>query len=295
MRVELATIEDRENLALLRAEEWRGPLSTQQFSQRNRLLYGHPYAAQMKTFLLRSDRGEIVTSLDALRVSLLDYSGKFSGLHFAFVITPKVHRGKGYSTKLLTHVLENEAWDYSVLYSDIPMTFYERLGFRGRPVSVVERSASTGQMLGADSLNLSQVVHELTQYRKKEIIENNAAILPDPLFLDWHLERFRFFASESGRKLSNEMYWCLQHSRSHPLIAVPNYIWGTLDALWVVPDCQLCLTFLANLAAKHKLGSFRYWASELLYDAPKREQPMIRKKESAKEVQFTNPQWCDWW
>ena len=134
-----ASLEERESRLRLRAELWRGVLSVEQYCERTRRLYEHPFGqTRIETLVLKNESAQILTSMDVLHVGLLLKRGggepvEERGTLIASVLTSVSERNKGHATRLLTEYFQANPHASGVLYSDIGPPFYERFGFAAWP------------------------------------------------------------------------------------------------------------------------------------------------------------------
>lgn len=95
------------------------------------------------------EKGEIVSSL--ILLSLKEIKGrKVYGI--GSVLTPSIHKHKGYATELIKSCLEqiNEKDAMTFLYSEITPSFYERFHFRALPENLQKDSGSICMVLCDD-------------------------------------------------------------------------------------------------------------------------------------------------
>ncbi|MFM8316188.1 MAG: hypothetical protein ACKOA8_18055, partial [Deltaproteobacteria bacterium] len=273
MKFEQATQRDRDCLAGLRASAWAKELSPQEFSERNKLLYAHPFGQKrIQTFLLRDKSGEIVSSMDALEVKLFFRAPltqevqNREGFLIASVITPENQRAKGYATQLLQNFLSHQKWDLGVLYSDIGAPYYERFGFKKTPTSVFEvQGFESNSKPKLKILSLEAWVEKVFQ-RRKENFENNVkaqvALLPETEFLDWQLERFRyFFRLTRAGVLPPCFYECETPQGARYFAVVHNPVTQGAEILWREPDCPEIFSFIASVVQGWGLKKYSYWSS----------------------------------
>ena len=86
--------------------------------------------------------GELVSSL--ILLTLKDLAGK-KAYGIGSVLTPKVHSGKGYATRLIRDCMEQAVPGdaFLSLFSDIDPGFYKRFGFRALPAELQRYEKST--------------------------------------------------------------------------------------------------------------------------------------------------------
>lgn len=295
MRLEAATPADRERLALVRAQEWRGALTAAEFAERNRRLYAHPYGrARVKTWCLR-EKGELVTSLDTLDIELRSGAGVRPAWLIASVVTPEEHRGKGHASRLLTALFESDPARAQLLFSDIEPAFYERFGFQA--TSFEEATVSVGAGTGGAVRSISMeafVVFQREERRRRTAREPGSAWLePEALRWDWKLERYRFFCALRGRPWSGEAAFETDHG--HCLVTAPDPVQGRLDALWLADDCDRCRSTAQRQADAAGLALLRYWREWRDGAEGYRQEPMIRWPGRPGVVPGRGAQLGDWW
>jgi hypothetical protein len=310
-RLDVATPDEREALAPLRASQWRGVLSVSQFEERNRRLYAHPFGRnRIVTWVLRDSSGRIVSSMDELTIRMAvrgaEAPARFAdGVLIASVITPAEERGRGYCSQLLDAYFSTRQELSGILYSDIGPAFYRRYGFRERPVRAAEiavrpppTEASPARSV-ARNLSLEAFCERLGDLRRQQVDRSagpGAALAPDPDWLDWQLERYRFFSELRKRRFPRTLFSEAAHpSGPHLFAAVPDFLTSRLEAFWVDPRCALCVGSLHQIAAQNGLQAIRFWTEVDTSWPGKNECPMVRVGGEAGETGFIDPQFCDWW
>jgi len=118
----------------------------------------------------------------------------------ASVYTEPDKRRKGYAAELLARLGARLAatGQAMVLYSDVPLAIYQKVGFWPRPALHLAFTALPGDLRGG----VDALVPETQAARALELIPSppdRFAILPVPAQIDWHLERERIFAELTGR------------------------------------------------------------------------------------------------
>lgn len=287
-----ATPEERTRLGALRASAWKGIFSEEQFVTRNDRLYAHPYGRDhITTYTLKDDRSYLCASMDILDIDLMAAGETLPGYLVASVITAPQDRKKGYASRLLNLFLDKFPQKPGVLYSDIGPPFYERMGFRAKLMRSREVEAAPGE-LGAP-LAFEVGAERLRAERKKVARRGGAVVLPSPLWLDWHLERYRYFAEISQRSFPPHAFYQTSHG-GHLLFAAPHFPASRLEVLWITQGCGDCQSVAKALASSHGLASVLWWDEALEAAAGKTECPMIRLP-GTQNSQFVDPQLCDWW
>lgn len=305
LRIDLASENERQALWPLRAAAFMGPLSEAQYLGRNRRLFSHRFGRErVQTFVLRNDVARICASMDILQISLLARVGEagpveLPGILLASVLTAPEDRKNGYATTLISKFFDKAQTASGVLYSDIGPPFYERFGFRATPVRAREIAAVPGAGPPVIPLPFERGVKDLQAIRLSAMAQApapSATVLPDAVFLDWHTERFRYFAECAGRSFSASPFWSVAHGEvPHLVLAAPNFITDRLEALWVQPGCEQCQAALSGIAASFGLRAVFFWDKSLVSASGKTECPMVRLAEVSGPVLFEDPQYCDSW
>jgi GNAT superfamily N-acetyltransferase len=295
---------ERIGLAPRQADAWRGTLTVEQFVNRNRRLERHPFGARRCHAWALEKEGQIVSSLDALDITLgaLDHRGDWRevpGVLIASVITPPEHRGHGYASSLLHQFFQRPETANAVLYSDIAPAFYERFGFHAFPRYVATGDPRGGSDLPASSeLELAEFAARLGAHRQ-QLVRGSAkpggSLIPDAELLDWKVERFRYIADLAGTVFPQAICWSLPHDSGHLLAAVPHFLQAKLDVFWMEIGCAECHAACAQLTARHRLSGYRYWVPHRQHAAMKEELPMIRLAGVGPAAVFHDSQFLDWW
>jgi hypothetical protein len=305
MNLEIGSEADREELAVVRAHEWRGTLSTEEFAERNRRLYQHEFGKNLTTYLLREKKGEILTSMDIVNVPLLlkDQNGHVreeNGFLVASVVTPKQNRGKGFAAKMLQEYFSSNSKQSGVLYSDIGPAYYESFGFKAFPTMGVGYSPISKKQQGQPISGLA-FSNGLKAWRLEQLKRTPgpaAALSPALEFLDWVIERFRFFAEIRKKSLPDSLFWRLSHGEeAHFLAAVPAFTIKQATIIWKTPDCPECTQFARALPTYWKIPGLDHvygWEKPVKTAPHKRECPML-KMPGIPEASFVDPQFLDWW
>jgi len=300
----LACETERRWLSPLRALQWRSRLTVEQYVGRNFRLFAHPYAKQIRTYVWKMDNGEICSSFDALEVNFLvnrpdNGLHELSGTHVASVLTIPERRGQGFAKQLLTAYFEKEPQKIAFLNSGIGTDYYETLGFRVNPLpaSVVDervRSVPTKSIL-AISLSAEEFGKKLRSYRRRQLLKQSAqpavSLLPSDLYLDWHLERYRYFSELARQAFPESVFWELENN----LVAtLPDFVQSQLDCLWIGDSSSAALAFVHSLATKWGLERVKYVLRQAPFDKRAADIPMLRFPFSG-DVSLIDPQLCDYW
>jgi GNAT superfamily N-acetyltransferase len=293
----------RGQLSDVQAAEWRGWMTVEQFRKRNERLDHHQFGRrQAQTYLWRHPEGEVLCSMDTLQVmlGLSDGNGVWTeepAWLIASVVTLPKFRGHGHASAMLQQFFDNDPAANSVLYSDVGPAFYERFGFRATPRFVAVRPAGGVLSTGVQAIGEMDFCERVAERRRQLVLASKVAggaLLPQPLFLDWELERFRYFAEIAGQRLPTELFFALPDG--HCAGFVPHFPQNAVETLWSEPDCGACYAFGAALTAKWGLAHYRYWTARRESPEQKEECPMIRVPRLGDRVaEFLDPQFCDWW
>ncbi|MBI1861375.1 MAG: GNAT family N-acetyltransferase [Deltaproteobacteria bacterium] len=290
MIIEIAEDLDRLALARPRSELWGGPLSTAQYAERNIRLYAHPFGkAKIITWLARNNDGNLLTSLDTFEVKFRSGKEIVTGYHIASVYTPPDQRGHDHARKLLSTVLSKNPSALSILFSDLRPSYYEKLGYESFSMRENILSAQAVDRRGLETaLDSKSFVKELAN-RKEFLTKPGVTVEYDELYLDWHIERFRYFSELTQKRLPTEIFWIGEHSgKLHPIASIPNFVSGNEEGMVLDGQCSHCINFLVNQAVLHGLPSARFWVEDRV--APNKI-PMIRNA----AVPWVDRQALDYW
>ena len=143
MRIEKAGLEacalkDRETF-----KHWGGSLSLEQYLERESKMRAHPWVAErMETWFLRNDRGDVLTSCEAIR---MDSYSKKNGAEqpgetwgIASVFTGGRHRRRGFAGELILRIRDLKMREGNnvhalILFTYVGESVYARIGFQARP------------------------------------------------------------------------------------------------------------------------------------------------------------------
>jgi hypothetical protein len=306
---------ERRKLAVLRAEAWAKGLTVVQFCQRNERLYEHSFGkTRIDTWGLKNSQGEIVSSLDALRVRFFFKESPINpvverdGFLIASVITPDKFRNQGYASLLIEKFLSQETLKIGVLYSDIGPKFYEKFGFQKTAVQLRAMNCSflKGSSYQCYPIEFENLVDRAYHWRKKRFELNPNAqliLVPDGEFWDWQWERFRFFAEMKGYgKMKPTTFAHETQQGLEYFWVVPNFLTGVGEVLWAQSQSLDSLAAIGSVVFSWGLGSLNYWGLGNGERVLGEECPMgwIRTNPVNPQPQrffgeFSDPQLCDWW
>ena len=276
------TIADTKDLEIIfkhrvEVSYWRGKMNSEQYLERTRRLFRHPFGRQrISTFILRDERDEVCASLDILNVTfLLNDQGELREQKVPLItslVTPAAKRGRGYASLILHEYEIRNPSSIFFLYSDIGAQFYERLGYAPFPMAELQEQVREAEsfLFDAQPIKLDQLIDAAKNACRAWVAETiGAAIcLPDAQFLDWHLERYRAFAAFTGQTFPPELFWSLRHRDTadnsvlhHVVAGAPDFIAAQFDCLWLTPGCAQCVQFAHSLARASGVQTIRYWAA----------------------------------
>lgn len=251
---------DRSALDALRAGEWANRISPEEFVQRNTRLYQHPFGqTQIQTFGWRVGNTWPAT-LDVLALRAREKSGPLleAGL-IASVVTRPEFRGKGYARKLLQGVTAEFSEAVLVLHSEVPPEFYERFGFECASVDSIEGASDGGAMKGEPLERDAYCA--LVQAQRLALCPAEGYFLePDPGYVDWQLERLRYFAELRKTPFPDPGFFRVD-SCGHPLGVAYNAVADVVEGLEVAGGCVPCEAFLARWTGLQGLRRWRYWGA----------------------------------
>lgn len=234
-----ATTSEHMQCSRLNADEWRGPLTLEQYMKREKHLLSQNLTKDGKevgwmltsTALPRNDQGNrpILASCETIpSEAYVAKDGKLTKTlahGIGSVFTRPEHRGKSYASRMMTElgqILETfqqpngDRSMFSVLYSDIGQTFYSRFGwkaFLSTHMQLVPLDADQyhelSKGLPAVQELISSDLHAIpaTQYVQEELRAESrstpgvsfVAIAPDVAHFEWHHSREEFVSKALGR------------------------------------------------------------------------------------------------
>ena len=223
----------------LNADEWRGPLTVEQYLLREKHLFSRNLTKDGRatgwiltsTRYPRNDDGSrrILASCETLLadayIACAGAIHKVSVHGIGSVFTRKEHRGKGYAGRMMTELGKRlETWQqhngdkgqFSVLYSDIGQDFYSRYGWKvfpsthihlqpmdsGKFTSASKSFPEVQDLTAEDIKNLPAINHveqELLKQSKQRPNTSFVAIKPDLDHFQWHHAREEVVSSALGK------------------------------------------------------------------------------------------------
>jgi GNAT superfamily N-acetyltransferase len=281
---------DRDRLAsldALRASEWRGPLTTPEFLDRNERLRVHRYGSRIESWGWSPDGGRtLIASCDLLPIALgAAAGGAESAWLLASVVTLPAERGKGHASRMLEALLERRGDKPWLLFSDIGPEFYARWGFRALPQVSHTVAAGDGEVdLAAAS---AAFVAETIASRRK----GGRHYTPEEI--DWIAERYRAFAE--FRDLIDVPVVLDVGEAGSPVFVAVDAVRDALALLWREPGDEKALRRAQDAAGALGLASVTYWEpAEATAEGTKPEWPMVRDEKGAL-APVADVQLIDWW
>jgi hypothetical protein len=234
-----ATMAEHMQSSRLNAEEWRGPLTIEQYMKREKHLMSQELTKDNQetgwiltdTSLPVDEQGNrpILASCETIpATAFVSKDGKMTTtlVHgIGSVFTRAEHRGKSYASRMMTELAKNlETFQqpngdrslFSVLYSDIGQNFYARFGWKACPSTHIQLGAIDAQTYQNISQGLPAVeevvaadLHSIpaSQYVRQELLTASksspgisfVAIAPDMAHFEWHHAREEFVSKALGR------------------------------------------------------------------------------------------------
>jgi GNAT superfamily N-acetyltransferase len=209
MHLVLATEAQKAQRDLLTYSAWGQTLTPEAYAERERRLRAHPWsAAEMKTWLLCAEDGDVLASCETFRTdSFLRGPGgepvRGDSFAIASVFTEERLRGRGCATRLmdlLAAELERASprAHGALLFSDVGPALYRRSGYRELPAFDWRLPPTEGAP--------GEPVERLLGERDVPAALARLRWPPTPYFLwpsaaqvDWHVERERIYAEALAR------------------------------------------------------------------------------------------------
>jgi len=274
----------------VRAKEWAEHVSAEAYVGRNKRLAKHPFGEKRITTYVWRENNEIVTSFDTLEIDFivnLPDLHRRAGVLMASLVTPEKYRKKGYAESLFKAFFTRFPDVAAVGYSEIDPRFYNRHGLiETHAQNLISPVVETD--FRPETVSMDDGIRTMDQLRWERVRKTKGpalAVHPDALFLDWQIERYRYFAELGNRELPKRHFW-----RWHEtwVLAVPDYTSDMLDVLWTnEADAKV----LSAIAKQVGVSSFQYWGK----GEGKDKLPMARYLTPAGPAAFLDPQLCDWW
>jgi hypothetical protein len=212
-------------------EEWGAGLSLPEYLAREQRLRAHPWSKGMATWLLRGERGEVLSSCETFRMdSALGERG--STYAVASVFTEKRLRGKGHAARLMSLLASEDGAvqrsDSSaqsvILFSDVGPSLYQRSGFQLLPAFEWRFDASPAASDVDQRFSEGELASALSFVRRSA---DPFSISPSAEQVDWHLERERIYShalhrarpSSCGARAGNSVaLWTASYKSNELLI-----------------------------------------------------------------------------
>lgn len=262
--IRLLSSEERQGLAVARANEWRGNLSVEQFVARNRILYGGEFGEKrIRSYGLFVDGSALpAASCDFFEGVCYTAQGKQQTQILASALTLPEFQKRGLMSKLLKHAFA-ELPGTGYLYSDIGPDFYRRFGFvEDTWEEVIETVQSTiGDAEGWQETSKKEFVAAMESHRKQRVASKacDVAFIPDAGWVDWVEQKYAYYTTLS--RDGSSAYGQLETSSG----AIPTAMFADclnrrVDILWADPEHAKNWRSIAHaLAVKHDLKTIRYW------------------------------------
>ncbi|ETI20881.1 hypothetical protein G647_07224 [Cladophialophora carrionii CBS 160.54] len=239
LKLEPATLLEYVQMTYLNADEWKGPLTIEQYLQREDILQAVDLTkdARITGWILTSDSlprntdgsRPILASCESIPIhAYVARDGvveKVQAHGVASVYNRPEHRGRGYASRMMAELGKRlETWQspngrtnrFSVLFSDIGQTFYARFGWKVFPsthihLQQINRLAyerATSGLPAVEDLSLEDLKSiptiEYVERRLQEIStaepgKTHVAIRPDLEHFEWHFARDEFQTNVMGK------------------------------------------------------------------------------------------------
>ncbi len=287
---DIATEAERFGLNRRMSEPWGKKLSDEVFLGRCDRLNKHLFGRKFITTYIWKEKSEIVSSLDALEVDLIVNRPELKlvrGVLIANVITPVEHRKKGHATELLKSYFKEFPEIAGVLYSDIGPGFYRRFGFHESPISSLTVPAGYSD-LKIERVGMEEGIKQIDQKRWRAMRDTQGPALslqPNFLFLDWQIERYRYFAEVARHSFPSRVFYRWGESWA---LAVPHFLFDQVEVFWMN---ELNLDLLNAIARDLGVSKIVYWGQ----GEGKVEYPMARNNRAIESLAFLDAQLIDWW
>ncbi|MBY0369535.1 GNAT family N-acetyltransferase [bacterium] len=274
---------ERALLAPLRAEIWRGEISVAQFEERNRRYYEHPFGQKRMQTWGWFEKGELVTSLDAVSVPFLEHqSGRahaVDGWHLASILTPLEYRGRGYASRMIDAFLQAHPRICS-LASGVGTAFYEKHGFRAPHSWHCEIPASSpADQAPSQEIPVGEFVGEMREHRRRQVARrpDSAALLPDAVWWDWLGLIYAYYCETRGLQVPRGRFLRTELESGPVWLAAlehaPN---KTLDIWWASDSSPALSKHFAGWAAELGMEKAAWMAAEKNAWTVKPAYPMLR-------------------
>ncbi|OCT44544.1 hypothetical protein CLCR_05970 [Cladophialophora carrionii] len=240
LKLEPATLLEYVQTTYLNADEWKGPLTIEQYLQREDILQAVDLTkdARITGWILTSDSlprntdgsRPILASCESIPIhAYVARDGvveKVQAHGVASVYNRPEHRGKGYASRMMAELGKRlETWQspngrtnrFSVLFSDIGQTFYARFGWKVFPsthihlqqINRLAHERATSGLPAVEDLSLEDLktipTTEYVERRLQEIStaepgKTYVAIRPDLEHFEWHFARDEFQTNVMGKR-----------------------------------------------------------------------------------------------
>jgi len=202
--VELTGATEEEKVARDRLTHapWGSPLDLDSWLRREARLRAHPWSrAAMRTWFLRGDGGEVLSSCETFAMKSTAGSGAGTAYGVASVFTEERLRGRGHASELLRRVharvaAEDPPAQAFILFSEVGAGIYERAGYVARPEWDEDLVFTPSWATGPGAADL---VPEEELACPPPPPARGFVVWPSAEQLDWHRERERIYAQALGR------------------------------------------------------------------------------------------------
>ena len=242
LQVAPATLPEHTQCSRLNAEDWRGPLTLEQYMKREKHLMAQDLTKSGKeigwiltsTSLPKDDQGHRPILASCETIPSQAYVAKDGSLTktlvhgLGSVFTRPEHRGKSYASRMMKELGQTlqtcqqpngDRSLFTVLYSDIGREFYSRLGWKAFPSTHIrlsplkfatynEMKQSLPAVQELRSSDLSTI--PTTEYVQEALLASSrstpgvshVAIAPDVAHFKWHHAREEFVSKALGHSIS---------------------------------------------------------------------------------------------
>ncbi len=292
------TTKHREELSALRAKAWAYGISVEQFQQRNKKLYAHPFGKiRVETHVYLGQQGDILSSCDTLDVdfALLDKAGDVvheRGLLLASVFTPEEKRKKGHCSSMLEELFEEESDKVWCLYSDIQPEFYEKHDFKATTVSEKTEAIDFDEAVSlCEPIELEVAVKGIQEHRLRKLRsgETGLVLLPDVEWVDWNLLRFGLTAEWEREPFPATSF----QVGTDFVVAAPDFVREQIRVLYATSD-EARFSAVRWLATETKLKEEFYWELGPSTGGDV-SVPMAMSRHYPEAISFRDLQFGDWW
>lgn len=282
-RIELADWRDIQRVLRDSHEIWSSGLSKSAYYEYIWWQMHHTWSRKnYRYFVYKSGADEIVSSCKLYTFEATSRHQRFKVGGIGAVFTPERHRGHGYAGKLLnliTRICTREGYDALLLYSDIGLDFYERLGYEPlgsydfylwMPGCEAEGAQPISQLPNFDcvkndrydviSADLSLVPHMVRMHRRwRDGLP--FAIDRTEDYWRYKLARERYVAERSSRKFAPIELLTVNKMDGYALLERTAKIMRVLEVVGSEEQKERLWLHLMRLAASCGIDVIRGWES----------------------------------